>query len=435
MLISSAIRSMKKYLPLVLVQSYLVLTIIVFYWGPIRYRLHNPILFIILIVGYHVAFVLGYLVVFKNNNRPRGVKFEKEFSSSVYWKLFVFGLLGVLITYKNVMLTDQIIPYEIFDNLIRGITEPGQAYTDRMRTFESGQVSTSRLVNVLSLIFGFAKLLFIFYFLYFWRVIGLLKRLVSLVYSLMFLSTGISGGLNSLVFLFFIFAGVSIIIKFHYSKSKDFQKMLLVWGLLFLIPLSWFGKIMSERGGGFEYFQSTSPLGDISFISNFDLATTESFFGFIYYAFVWLSYYICQGYYGFSLILDLDWQWTYGFGNSEFLQRQVLVLTGKDISPLTFQTRISNVWDKSAQWHSFYGQFANDFGFFGLVFFIFILGFGFATAWKSVLERDAFYGKALMPIFTIMFIFFPANNQVFGYIDTLSYMLFVSVLWGLENKK
>jgi hypothetical protein len=332
------------------------------------------------------------------------------------------------------MLSDGIIPYEIIDNLIRGFTEPGQAYTDRMRTFESGQVSTSRTINVLSLIFGFAKLFFIFYFLYFWRVIGWFKRIVSVVYSLLFLATGISAGINSLVFLFVIFSVVSVVVKNHDAIYKNFRRVFLAAVLIFLLPLSWFGKIMSERGGGFEYFQSTSPLGDISFISNFDLGTTESFFGFIYYALVWLSYYVCQGYYGFSLILDLDWQWTYGFGNSDFLQRQFFVLFGEDISPLTFQARISNVWDKSAQWHSFYGQFANDFGVFGMPFFLFIVGVGFAIAWKSVLEKNSIYGQALMPILAIMFIFIPANNQVFGYIDTLSYFVFVSFMWILENK-
>jgi hypothetical protein len=425
---------MKKYLPLYLVQSYLALTLVVFFFGPIRYRLHNTQLFIILIVFYHIAFTLGYLSVFRRDIKPGGTKLETVFSASFYWKIFPFGMLGILITYKNVMLSDGIIPYEIIDNLIRGFTEPGQAYTDRMRTFESGQVSTSRTINVLSLIFGFAKLFFIFYFLYFWRVIGWFKRIVSVVYSLLFLATGISAGINSLVFLFVIFSVVSVVVKSHDAIYKNFRRVFLAAVLIFLLPLSWFGKIMSERGGGFEYFQSTSPLGDISFISNFDLGTTESFFGFIYYALVWLSYYVCQGYYGFSLILDLDWQWTYGFGNSDFLQRQFFVLFGEDISPLTFQARISNVWDKSAQWHSFYGQFANDFGVFGMPFFLFIVGVGFAIAWKSVLENNSIYGQALMPILAIMFIFIPANNQVFGYIDTLSYFVFVSFMWILENK-
>lgn len=161
----------------------------------------------------------------------------------------------------------------------------------------------------------------------------------------------------------------------------------------------------------------------------------SSFVDFLYYSFVWLCYYVCQGCYGFSLILDLDFKWTYGFDNSEFLQRQLLMISGVDVSSLTFQARIDNIWDKSAQWYSFYGQFANDVGFIGLTFLLSAIEFFFAKVWKSVLYEKSFYGLALIPIFTIMFIFFPANNQVFGYIDTFSYFICVTFLWLLNLKK
>ena len=159
-----------------------------------------------------------------------------------------------------------------------------------------------------------------------------------------------------------------------------------------------------------------------------------SFSELYYYAFVWLNYYLVQGYYGFSLILNLDQNWTFGFGNSDFLQRQLLVLTGTDVSDLTFQAQISQYWGP-AQWHSFYGQFANDFGFAGLSVLMFILGYFLSRVWASVIYNNSFYGMSLLPIFSLMFIFFPANNQVFGYIDTLSYFLFMSLFWFFENKR
>ena len=63
---------------------------------------------------------------------------------------------------------------------------------------------------------------------------------------------------------------------------------------------------------------------------------------------------------------------------------------------------------------------------------MFILGFYLSKIWNSVIYKNSFYGAALIPIFILMFIFFPANNQVFGYIDTFSYFIFVSLLWGFE---
>ena len=123
---------------------------------------------------------------------------------------------------------------------------------------------------------------------------------------------------------------------------------------------------MSQRGGGFEYFTSTSPLGDITPPLTSPDLDNASLFDFFYYSIVWIDYYLVQGYYGFSLILNLDHNWTFGFGNSPFLQNQFKILFGADLSEFTFQHRISSLWDESAQWHSFYGLFANDFGLIGV---------------------------------------------------------------------
>jgi hypothetical protein len=189
---------------------------------------------------------------------------------------------------------------------------------------------------------------------------------------------------------------------------------------------------MSRRGGHFDFFASTSPLGDITVSAS--SSNINNIFEFFNYSFVWLTYYLVQGYYGFSLILNLDLEWTFGFGNSDFLQRNLLLITGVDVSDITFQARVSEYWS-SAQWHSFYGQFANDVGFFGLIVFMFFLGYFLSRVWASVVYKNSFYGACLVPILGLLFIFLPANNQVFGYIDTLSYILFMSVFWFFEDKK
>lgn len=425
----------KRYLPLLLVEAYLFLTLVFFYFGPVQFNIHNEILFLFLMVIYHGFFIIGYTLGLNLNIFRKNLIVEKNYSKSTYWLLFFFGVVGVWAAYRNIMMMEGIIPYNFFEDLIRGLTEPGIAYTERMLNLRDEQVSGSRIFNIVFIFFAFTKLLFVFYFLYYWNDLGVIKKFIALIYSFLFISAGISAGVNSVIFIFFIFAAISLLVILYERRYIHFRKVLLLSGILFLVPVTWFGKIMSERGGGVEYFASTSPLGDIGVASGFYLDDTSLFVDFLYYSFVWLCYYVCQGYYGFSLILDLDLKWTYGFGNSEFLQRQLLMISGVDVSSLTFQARIDNIWDKSVQWHSFYGQFANDVGFIGLAFLLFAIGFFFAKVWKSVLYEKSFYGLALIPIFTIMFIFFPANNQVFGYIDTLSYFIFVTFLWLLNSKQ
>jgi len=424
---------MKKYLPLFLVEVYLLGTLLIFFTGPINFNIKNLWCFLLLMGFYHLSFVCGYLVACVNSIKMPDFK-DAVFSTNKYWVLFFVGALSVLIAYNNLMLSETIIPYGFFDNLLRGISDPGLVYSERMQAIEMGAQSDSRLFNIISIAFSFSKLLFIFYFIYFWAVLRFKHKIIAIAYSIFFVSSGLSAGVNSVIFIFFIFAILSLLTVLNVRNSALFNRILLISLFTFLIPLASFGYIMSQRGGGFDYFAETSTLGDISVVTNFQLDEGASIFDFLYYSFVWLDYYVTQGYYGFSLILDMDWNWTYGFGNSAFLQRQFFLLTGVDVSKLTFQSRVSHYWDESAQWHSFYGQFANDFGLYGMIVFLFGLGYFFSRVWQAAL-RKSFYGAALIPIFAIMFIFFPANNQVFAFIDMLSYFIVVNIFLFFENRK
>jgi hypothetical protein len=425
---------MKKYLPLICVEGYLIATLLVFYFGPVAFKVHSQPIFAALLILYHASFIFGYFVSIKTYRKIE-VKVSKPFSHRLYHISFFFGLVGVLGAYKNLMLTSSFIPYDFFDNLIIGLSEPGLVYSERMMSAETGVTSDSRLFNIASIFFSFFKLLYIFQFVYFWEQLGRLKKVLAVAYSLLFISSGIASGTNSVIFIFFIFLTFSLLVTLYVRDYVHLRRVLIICGALFLLPIAFFGYIMSHRGGGFEYFSGTSPLGDISISVKPPALEDGSLVDFFYYSFVWLDYYVVQGYYGFSLILDLDHNWTFGFGNSAFLQRQLLMLTDIDISKLTFQHRISQYWDESAQWHSFYGQFANDFGLVGLTLFMFFLGYYLSNVWASIIYKNSFYGVALMPIFMLMFIFFPANNQVFSYIDTLSYFIVVSFFWILEDKK
>jgi hypothetical protein len=424
----------EKYMPLILVEIYLILTVILFSIGPVDFEIHNKITFWLLIVIYHLFFVFGYFIGMRKFLNKKVAGQNRVFSNNEFWILFILGIIGVWAAYKNIMMLEGLIPYDFFENLFKGFSEPGLAYAERMLEMDSFN-SSSRLFNIIFMIFAFAKMLFIFYFIYHWRSLSFINKISAIIYSFLFLSAGFSAGVNSIIFIFVIFSMCSLLVIAYERKYVHFQKLLISAVALFLLPISWFGKIMSERGGGFDYFASTAPLRDIHAESTLFLDASSSVYEFFYYSFVWLCYYVCQGYYGFSLILNLNLNWTYGFGNSEFLQRQFLMISGVDIAPATFQSRIDHLWDKSAQWHSFYGQIANDVGFVGIAVVMLGIGFLFARAWGSAIFNKSFYSLALVPVFIIMFIFFPANNQVFGYIDTFSYFLFVSLFWFFESKK
>lgn len=423
---------MKVFLPLCLIEIYLGLTLLIYGFGPVYFEGHNGEIFWALIFLYHISFVLGYVLSVFLYRRPERF-LRNEYSPCLFYASLFFAVIGVLLAYKNLMLSPSFLPFDIVEEVWRGATDPGVVYSERMQLIAASDDAWGmRWLNVLSIFFAFFKLLFIFIFVYYWRSLGFFEKIVSCVYSVIFLAPGIASGTNSVVFIFFIFLIFSIAVVL-FLRSRRFFWLFSVFGCaLVLIPIGGFGYIMSQRGGGFDNISRVSPLGDISILM--DTPVLNSFVGFFSYSLVWLNYYLVQGYYGFSLVLNMDLNWTFGFGNSAFLQRQLLLLTGVDVSADTFQSRISAVWDESAQWHSFYGHFANDFGFVGLSCFMLVLGFFVSRVWLSVIYKNSFYGAALIPVLMLMFIFIPANNQVFGYIDTFSYFLFVSFFWLLEGK-
>ncbi len=426
---------MKKYLPLILVETYLIFTLLLYFFGPVEFKTHNIDLFLMTMFVYHVVFILGYYIATRTYKFNK-IIIDKRISSKLFYTALFFAVLSVLASYQNLMLAESIIPYNIVADVSRGLKEPGLVYLERMQagaTSIGGGAAGSRLYNILSIFFAFFKLFFIFIFLYFWKDLSYFKKLLVFVYVSLFLSSGLAAGTNSVIFIFFIFTTLSLLVLAYIRSASKLLKLLPFLSAIFLIPIGFFGFIMSFRGGGFDYFARTSSLvGDITVSAPTPYLT--SFIDFYYYAFVWLNYYLVQGYYGFSLILNLDQNWTFGFGNSDFLQRQFLMLTGNDLSDSTFQAQISDYWGE-AQWHSFYGQFANDFGFIGLALLMFFLGYYLSRVWTSVIYNNSFYGMSLLPLFAIMFIFFPANNQIFGYIDTLSYFLFMSIFWFFEDKR
>lgn len=423
---------MNRYLPLILVEAYLLATLAMYFFGPVHFKTHNLALFITLIFSYHFFFILGYWLSKKSYKSRLDIK-PARLSLRVYYASFLLATFMVLLNYKNLMLANSIIPYDLLTELSYGILNPGLAYTERQVALADGATSGSRTLNILSIFLAFAKLFYIFLCIHFWKHLNLIKRLQFTLYCLLFLAAGFSSGTNSVIFTFFLFSASAVMAKLYLDRSRYFKRAALALGSLATLPILFFGYMMSRRGGGFDYFSSTSPLGDISG----PIATPEllSFFDLVYYSWVWLNYYVVQGYYGFSLILNLDWKWTFGFGNSAFLQRQVQVITGIDISDLSFQVRISQYWDATAQWHSFYGQFANDLGLVGVVVLMFLLGFFLSRVWDSVAIGNSFYGRSLLAMFPLMFIFLPANNFVLGYLDTISYSGFCLALWVLEGRK
>ena len=170
------------------------------------------------------------------------------------------------------------------------------------------------------------------------------------------------------------------------------------------ILIFWF--IISSRAPDFYFLEYSTTPGNIVFLNKeVGIFRSDSqVFSEL------LSAYWVQGYYGMLQSLEESYSFSFGVGHSFYLIEQVNSIFGIDLMPTTYQYAINDRWDIFVFWHSFYSQFANDFGFPGVSFVM--LFFGILTAnvfYHAVIKKDLF-AITLAQLLVMAILFIPMNN-------------------------
>jgi hypothetical protein len=429
-------KSIKYLTPIVFVEVYLVFTLAIFVFGPIKYHLDDPLTFWLYIVSYHISMILGYVLAvmpFKDRGRPYDkVKVPSLLKIRV---LILIAFFAFLIGHKNITMSDGLVPVDFFSDIATGLLKSEEQYIQKIERLEG--YSGSKLLNVFNFFIAFTKIILIPIVIFYWEKLTIVDKVFALIVTFLPVLSGVATGTNKPLFDFVILYGFSLIFyfvacfyhdgKFNFKSRRFFIVIILMF---FGATLWFFGTVMLGRGGDPSYVESTSPLGHIKLDYAYRNTDENSF---LFYVYVWLSNYVVQGYYGFSQSLNIDFTSTLGFGNSQFLTRQIEWATGYDLSQYTYQHKIDAVWGETAQWHSLYSHIANDVHFLGVAVWNFIMGFYLARLWRSFLDEDNLYSKFLLPLFAVLIIFTPANNQVFGYLETFSAFFFMTLLWLVDG--
>jgi len=421
----------KYLLPIVFTEIYLITTLLIFSFGPIEFFLEKPLVFWGYIASYHLAMIMGYILaeITSKKRINRTIIFDNINAYQIRF-LILLAFIAFLIGHKNATMSASIIPYDFISNIVAGLQDSASQYVLKIARMD--EYAGDKALNILYFFIAFAKLILIPIVVFYWGKLSTVDKLLALIVSFLPVLSGVSTGTNKPLFDFVFLYGSSILFYFisaYYSGKKySFKRVSFFLSiiLLFLCLAVWFfGEAMCSREGNLTYIETASTLGHIKIDDAYRNVDKDSFLSFTY---VWLSNYLVQGYYGFSQSLNMDFTSTFGFGSSPFLMRQVQWLTGYDLSQYTYQHKIEAVWGK-AQWHSLYAQIANDFNFWGVAVWNFIMGFYLAKVWRSFLDENNLYSKFLLPLFVIMIIFTPANNQIFGFIETFSTFLLMTLLW------
>jgi hypothetical protein len=182
---------------------------------------------------------------------------------------------------------------------------------------------------------------------------------------------------------------------------------------------------MTKRGGGNELHYNQFDLGD-SKVDEYSLV-----FSFIpkplQDTYMYMVYYLTQGYYHTSLAFDLDFRPTYFLGNNPALM-DLAKIFGIDVSKDTYVYRLSGKGvDPEVQWHSAYLWFASDVSFWGVPLVLFIISYIFGFSWAFGTEKIDLLSRILF-VFTGNILFFLFANNT--YLSSVFYsFMFLFPIW------
>lgn len=413
-----------------------IASIVLYFWGPIDWiSRNNPLLFFTVSL-YIVSLALGYRFGAKKWTPINNVKVtENTFINQHFYIVFsIVFIVKVLMLIRIIKMYGWSDPAYI---IISIFTNYRNLYFANKIQTTSSALFGGRFFSIVEVFLSPLCLAFIPLTISSFREFNLIKKILSILTLSLILLCNIAQGTTEGFFEFAIYITCGFLFRNKTSKDSKSStgnntKTFIIIISLFIVIIVLFGSIMDNRMNGLTTF---STLGRNR--------VTES--GWIYdhmpMAFknllVYMDVYLCQGYYGMSLAMTIDWQPTFFMGSSRWFCEEMSSLFPSIYNRL-YTYRIEQYglgWSDMVNWHSCYTWFANDVHWIGVVIIMFVLGYIFALA-----VRDANHSYNLIAICVVMlllemFLFLPCNNIVFAKGGSfISFYVFV-IAWLLQRKR
>jgi len=422
--------------PMYIVQLYLSLVFVLFVLGPWPWPVHNKVIIYLYLIFAQVLLFLGFKVSMKRKKSiPRisgGNNLTKEHLVKVrkIIKISLFISLTLMIpNYLARVGSDGFSIINFVSSLADGINNPGGQYHNKLNLAQDS-IDRPLLLLMTIVTAPYTWLLFPLTIIY-WKDIKKRYKFGTIIVVFVDFASWVSIGTNKGVFDIVFILIFSILLKMGlegrlssqlYQLSKKRVRIFFFSGVLLTTVLTYFTGAIKSRSGLINTYDQAARIH-----VDFDSFVMRIVPNFMKEMIIAISSYTTQGYYGLSLAMGERFSFTYGFGNSWFLMSLFEKITHRTELPMmTYPFKIEKYgWDPYVNWHSIYTWLASDFTFVGSLFVVFIIGYIFGEVWKSCLIQRNIFGMGLFILFMIMFMYFPANNQIFAFVQTFS------AFWGL----
>lgn len=419
---------------------YLLFTIVLFVYGPIKWKVPTYNKLVSFLLVYIASFVLGYCFQLRRKkyssqelintlSDPDCSCFGLLGGTSVEHITFIFVLSSVYSIFKHIILTTHYygsLDFSAFLNI-----DLAASYFDRLSSDVQGTWYI-QLLNYTSVLDAFWFILGVLYFkrLKFpYKCLFFAAIIFSSLYNVM------SGTMISWAILVFRLIPLLFVGLYKSGHSKNIKtkrkskKTLIFIILVCVIFVVLFSSVQESRseyvGKDLEY--------DAGVLSRFikeeyDIPVIGSMLRSV-------DFYLVNGYCGMAYGLELEPKFTYGIGFSRDFARLINQTFGFDVSAYTYPQRIEDEygWLNGKYWPSAFTWFASDWTFYGIPILMFIFGAFLCNVWYSALYENSIVATALSSWLWIGIIFLPANNQLFQSLSSFMTTVCLIILYQMRK--
>jgi len=392
----ASISVMVRWLPLVVILTYLNMTVLLLVVGPWNYPIDNPFSVYTFLLISHLALFVGYKSV--AHKEPRGYTGSITPSQLIGLAVLVNSIVALP---TSVALTGSFLP-----DVMGGLENPGDLYTRTQQLrLETSVIGYVRILLAYPIFYILP--LGVYYFFQISRTLQVLTLTTICFNVCLYIGMGTNKYIaDCVIFSFWMLAASHKTHKFRRKWYVDMGIVALIVGGAFGF-FKFFSAASNTRIQTKGVFMPGHVQADYGhwLIRNMDPDTQQGCIALISY--------LTQGYYGLSLCMEKPFFPMCGVGHSMFLTRNAAKLTGySSLVELSYAARLSTENDPewSDSWTTIYPWIASDVSFLLTPVVVFVIGRGFALCWlDSVGGKNPFAPIALANVVN-MLVFFPAHN-------------------------
>ncbi len=420
-----------KLVPLVVCGGVFALSIALGLFGPIDWRLGNPVAVYVFLVSCLVALTGGYLFAVRANQLSHADNYRRIDPNA----LMVLGAACFLLVFPFVCYATT---GKWFPDVVMGLTDAGRAYATTKLLNET----SSPTVLYVKMLLSPATTPVLPMTLFLWsrlkpysRVLGVGCVTLSLALNV---SQGTANGFAEtcgIAILFF-----TLVIGASLKKGRRRRILLAAGAIILIVALfgTYYSTIMTSRlSADIERAQGSSQSNPTDAKRSEQVAATMVDVGYyggqlrrdsVFYAVapkglvplgVLLTSYLTQGFKGLSIAMDQPFTSTFGLGFSEFFRHNILKFTGHAqdepaVVASTYAGKITGAgWPVGQRWATFFIHPASDVGFPGVVLLMVLIGWAFGAAWRDVVMFGDPLATSVFISLCLLVFYLSANNQLF----------------------